>query len=91
MNPTIRPLPLTSWDEREGIDGRWEVRWPDATDILGYRQVHVIHVTPKGRFAVAPYFLCTGHYETDSRQADEARFCEDVKAVRESAQKGETP
>lgn len=87
MTPTVRPLPLNVGDEREGVDGRWELRWPNPEAPLGYDLRHVMHVTPSRheRFPGQPYFVCS-YCERgfDTRQFDDSeRVCEDVQAVRE--------
>jgi hypothetical protein len=87
VTPTVRPLPLNVGDDREGVDARWELRQPDATDPMGYSLTYVMHVTPtkRERFPQQPYFVCSRcERGFDTRQFDDSeQVCPDVRAVRE--------
>jgi len=79
----VRVLPLNAGDERERIDGRFEVRWPDETEPSGTDIWHVIHIQ-EGRLGPAQY-ICSRCRPNpgDSRQPDDGRegFCPEVRAV----------
>ena len=84
--PEIRALPVSAWDEREGVDSRHELRWPDAGDPLGYQLVVVIHVRGNvGRFAGPGYYVCSRCQEVDDpRQPEQGTACcRDVAVVRQ--------
>jgi len=83
--PDVRELALSPSDPKEGIDHRWDIRWPDPKQLLGFDRAFVIHVrAAPGGWAGPATYICSDCYADDPRQpVDEPeRFCKHVQALR---------
>jgi hypothetical protein len=80
--PAIRAWPLNVGDEREGVDGRWELHWPNPAADLGNDLRHVMHITPAARLGGNPYYICSQCRDgLELRQYAGDEVCRDVRGV----------